>query len=60
MRVHRAADHFLDDLRVAGWVQVIDQILRRDAARRLRDPVAVAVVDRRDAPPFEIRWFSES
>ena len=36
--------HLFEDLQVAGWVQIIDEILRRDAANGLGHSVPVAVI----------------
>ena len=39
---------FLDDLRIAGRIQIVDQILRGHAVHRLGHAVAVSVVDKRN------------
>lgn len=40
-------DQFLDDLRVAGGGEIVDQVLRGDAVDGVRDELAQAVVDKR-------------
>ena len=43
--LNSSTHHFLDHLRIAGGVQIVDKILRGHSANRLRHAVAVAVID---------------